>query len=125
MGRNVSDKVKAREKRRRRVRRQIFGTPDRPRLSVFRSNKHIYAQLVDDASGKTLLSASSLDSDSSPKGKRKTGSNQETAATVGKMVAKKAISLKIKKIVFDRNGYLYHGRVKALADSARQGGLEF
>jgi large subunit ribosomal protein L18 len=125
MALNVTDKVKAREQRRRRVRKEVYGTPLRPRLSVFRSSKHIYAQLVDDTSGKTLSSASSLDQECRQKDKKKSGSNKEAAAVVGMVLAKRAIGLKIKKVVFDRNGYLYHGRIRALADAARKEGLEF
>jgi large subunit ribosomal protein L18 len=120
---SVIEKVKARERRRRRVRRKIFGTADCPRLTVFRSNKHIHAQLIDDAAGKTILSASSLGADIRAKNAR--GSNREMAARVGTILAQKAVQRNIKKVVFDRNGYLYHGRVKALADAARQAGLIF
>jgi len=112
-----------RERRHRRVRAKINGTSQCPRLCVFRSNKYIYAQLIDDQKGKTLLSVT----DKKPKTKSKTkeSSNINSALEVGKILAKKAIEKKIKKIVFDRGGYKYHGRVKAIAEGARQGGLKF
>ena len=96
---------------------------DRPRLSVHRSLKHFYAQVIDDAAGKTLASVSSLSKDL--KGKVKSGKNLGTAALVGETIAKKAIAAGVKKVVFDRGGYIYHGRVKALAEAARAAGLEF
>lgn len=99
-----------------RIRKQIIGTADTPRLNVYRSNKNIYAQLIDDVNGVTLASASSM---------KLNGNNAEIAATVGKMIAEEAKKAKISKVVFDRGGYLYHGRVKALADAARENGLEF
>jgi large subunit ribosomal protein L18 len=95
------------------------GTAERPRLNVYRSLNHIYAQIIDDDKGETLLSASSLAA------KAKTGGNVAAAKVVGKLVAERAIEKGIKKVVFDRGGYLYHGRVKALADAAREAGLEF
>jgi large subunit ribosomal protein L18 len=95
------------------------GTAERPRLNVYRSLNHIYAQIIDDAKGETLLSASSLAA------KAKTGGNVAAAKEVGKLVAERAIEKGIKRVVFDRGGYLYHGRVKALADAAREAGLEF
>jgi large subunit ribosomal protein L18 len=95
------------------------GTAERPRLNVYRSLNHIYAQIIDDAKGETLLSASSLAS------KVKTGGNVAAAKEVGKLVAERAIEKGIKRVVFDRGGYLYHGRIKALADAAREAGLEF
>lgn len=116
-------KEKARKKRHFRVRKKVTGTPDKPRLNVYRSVKHIYVQLIDDYSGKTLAAASTLDKEL--KGKISTGGNIEAAKTVGKLVAKRAADKGVKKTVFDRGGYLYHGRVKALADAAREGGLEF
>ena len=103
---------------RRGIRKKISGTEAKPRLSVFRSNKQIYAQIIDDSTGKTLVSASSYKKDLS-------GNKVEQAAIVGKEIAEKAIKAGIEKVVFDRNGYLYHGRVKSLADSAREGGLKF
>jgi large subunit ribosomal protein L18 len=98
----------------------VAGTPERPRLAVFRSLKHIYAQVIDDASGKTLASASSRDKDASTK-----GANQAAAKAVGALIAKKAKDKGIKQVVFDRGGYQYHGNIKALADAARENGLEF
>jgi large subunit ribosomal protein L18 len=95
----------------------------RPRLSVFRSSKNIYAQVIDDAKGATVASASTLDKDL--KGKLKKGTDRAAAAEVGKLIAQRAIAAGIKQVVFDRGGYLYHGRVKALADAAREGGLDF
>lgn len=111
-----------RERRRRRVRAKIFGLASRPRLNVFRSMKHIYAQLIDDEAGHTLAAASSLDADvSGQAGLKKT----EEATAVGKLLAQRAQAKQIKQVVFDRAGYRYHGRVKAVADGAREGGLEF
>ncbi|MGM9843989.1 MAG: 50S ribosomal protein L18 [Muribaculaceae bacterium] len=110
-------KIERRIKIKTRIRGKISGTASRPRLSVFRSNKQIYAQLVDDLSGKTLAAASS-------KGIAE-GSKSEIAAKVGKAIAEKAIAAGISEVVFDRNGYLFHGRVKSLADAAREGGLKF
>jgi len=115
-------KAEARIRRHKRVRKKIFGTPERPRMVVFRSLKHIYVQLIDDTKGVTLVSASSLDPDF-PKDLR--GSNKEGARMVGKIFAKKALNKGFSKVVFDRGGYLYHGRVKALADGAREEGLQF
>ena len=105
------------------VRKNIFGTPERLRLSVFRSNKNIYAQVINDKTGKTLVSASTL----SPELKDTLAStgNKEAAAKVGDLLAKKAKEVKVGKVVFDRNRYKYHGRIKALADAAREGGLDF
>ena len=96
---------------------------DRKRLSVFRSSKHIYAQVIDDAKGETVTSASSLEKDM--RGSHKTGANIAAAKAVGKLLAERAVAKGIKQVVFDRGGYLYHGRVKALADAAREGGLSF
>lgn len=110
----------ARLKRHRRVRAKISGTANRPRLNVFRSAKHIYAQLIDDVNGVTLASASSMDKDFEG-----TGGNKEAARKVGAVIAKRAIEKKIEEVVFDRGGYLFHGRVKDLADGAREGGLKF
>ncbi|MBP1630916.1 MAG: ribosomal protein bacterial type [Bacteroidetes bacterium] len=103
-----------------RIRKRISGCATRPRLTVFRSNSEIYAQLIDDVKGVTLVSASSME-----KAFNKTGSKTEIAISVGKLVAERALSIGIDSVVFDRNGYLYHGRVKSLADSAREGGLKF
>ena len=112
----------ARERRHARVRRKISGTPDIPRLSVFRSLKHIYAQIIDDAVGQTLVSASTLDGDvrAQVSGLNKT----EQAKVVGKRLAEKALSSGVTQVVFDRGGYKYHGRVKALADASREAGLK-
>jgi large subunit ribosomal protein L18 len=111
------DRNKQRKIRHRRMRFYMKGTPERPRLNVFRSNKQIYAQIIDDKNSVTLAQASSL--------KLENGANIEGAKEVGKLVAERAIEKGIKKIVFDRGGYLYHGRVKALAEAAREAGLEF
>ena len=114
------DKNKIRQRRHARVRGKISGTAERPRLSVYRSNKNIYAQLIDDVKGVTLASASTKDSEVS--GKTKT----EQAASVGELIAKRGQAAKnITNVVFDRGGYLYHGRVEALADAARENGLKF
>jgi len=104
-----------------RVRKDISGTAERPRMSVFRSNKHIAVQIIDDVAGKTLVSASSLNKEIAAKTVKKT----EQAALVGDIIAKKAVEAGIGEIIFDRNGFRYHGRVKALADSARKNGLKF
>ena len=105
-----------------RVRAKVSGTAERPRLNVFRSLNHIYAQIIDDASATTLASASTI----AKKGGEKTpGGNVSAAAVVGKLIAERAIDKGVKRVVFDRGGYLYHGRVKALADAAREAGLEF
>ena len=114
------DSNKARQKRHVRVRAKISGTPDRPRLSVYRSTKHIYAQLIDDVAGVTLCSASSQEKDFSAN-----GGNKEGARLVGETIAKRAKDKGISQVVFDRGGYLYHGRVAELAEGARENGLEF
>ncbi len=113
----------SRRKRHRRVRVKISGTTERPRLNVFRSSKHIYAQVIDDQNGKTLIAASSLDPEL--RSELPTGSNREAARKVGELLAKRALDQGIKSVVFDRGGYLYHGRVKEMADAAREGGLIF
>ena len=118
---NKVSKNVTRQKRHLRIRQNIVGTALKPRLNVFRSNKQIYAQIIDDTTGKTLCSASSLDKDL----KLANGGNAEAAAKVGTLVAKRALALNIEAVVFDRGGYLYHGRVKALADAARAAGLKF
>lgn len=115
------DKNATRKKRHARVRTKISGTAARPRLNVFRSNKHIYAQLIDDANAVTIASASTMDKDFNFESKADTAA----AAKVGEMIAKKAVEKDVKSVVFDRGGYLFHGRVKALADAARENGLEF
>ena len=106
-----------------RVRKKIYGTQERPRLNVYRSESHIYAQLIDDDLGKTLAAASSIDKEL--KSTLKAGSNKEAAKLVGELIAKRASEKGISKVVFDRGGYIYHGRIKELADAARQGGLQF
>lgn len=110
-----------RQKRHLRIRQTLVGTAEKPRLNVFRSNKQIYAQIIDDKTGKTLCSASSLDKEIDIKN----GSNVAAATEVGTLVAKRALALNIEAVVFDRGGYLYHGRVKALAEAARAAGLKF
>ena len=111
----------SRQKRHLRIRQNLAGTAEKPRLNVFRSNKQIYAQIIDDVTGKTLCSASSLDKELA----LSNGSNVEAATAVGTLVAKRALALNIEAVVFDRGGYLYYGRVKALADAARAAGLKF
>ncbi len=118
---NKSDRKLSRERRHLRVRKKIHGTAERPRLAVFRSEKNIYAQIIDDVAGRTLVAASSLDKDFS----LKVGSNKEAAKLVGEVVAKKAIEAGITEVVFDRGGYVYHGRVQMLAEGAREAGLKF
>ena len=113
----------ARAKRQARVRRNILGTQARPRLSVFRSSKHIYAQIIEDETGKTLAAASTVSKDIA--GDLKFSGNVEAATAVGTAIAKIALDKNIKQVVFDRNGFLYHGRVKALAEAAREAGLTF
>jgi len=113
-------KTERRQRIKNRIRKIISGTETKPRLSVFRSNKEIYAQIIDDVSGKTISTASSRDKDISSK-----GTKTEVAALVGKTLAEKALKVGVEKISFDRGGYLYHGRVKSLADGAREAGLKF
>ena len=110
-------KVERRIKIKYRIRKSVNGTAERPRMSVFRSNKQIYVQVINDLTGKTIVSASSLGMETMPK--------KEQAAKVGELIAKKALEAGVNQVVFDRNGYLYHGRVKELADGARKGGLNF
>ena len=110
-------------KRKSRVRRDLKIANGRPRLSVHRSSEHIYAQVIDDAKGVTLAAASTLEK--SLKGSLKTGANKDAAAAVGKLVAERAIKAGVKDVIFDRGAFLYHGRVKALAEAAREGGLNF
>ncbi len=114
-------KVERRLRIKRSIRGKIAGTAERPRMSVFRSNKQISVQVIDDVNGKTLLSASSLEKEVASQ----KGTKTEQAATVGKLIAEKAKGAGIETVIFDRNGYLYHGRVKQLADSAREAGLKF
>ena len=118
---NQKEKNKMRQRRHLRVRMNIAGTASLPRLNVYRSNKHIYAQIIDDVKGVTLVSASSNDKEL----KLANGSNVEAAKQVGALVAKRALEQSITAVVFDRGGYLYHGRVQALAEGAREAGLKF
>jgi large subunit ribosomal protein L18 len=122
----MADKNKAKQVRLQRrkynLRASLFGTPERPRLSVFRSDKHISAQVIDDYAGKTLVAATSS---AEVRGDLKNGGNIEAAKRVGKTIAQRAKAIGITKVAFDRNGRMYHGRVKALADAAREGGLSF
>ncbi|HEX7009929.1 MAG TPA: 50S ribosomal protein L18 [Phycisphaeraceae bacterium] len=112
-------KTVRRSRRKAGIRKRVIGTPDRPRLTVYRSQKHLYAQVIDDMAGRTLASASTLQADL-PK-----GGNVEAAKEVGKILAQKAREAGVEQVRFDRNGFKYHGRVKALADAAREGGLRF
>lgn len=114
------EKNEIRERIHERIRERVRGTAERPRLAVYRSVAHIYAQIIDDAQGRTVVSASSVE-----KGSRTNGGNVAAAKTIGKAVAQRAKEKGIKRVVFDRGGYQYHGRVKALADAAREAGLEF
>ncbi len=116
----AKQRVSARGRVKERIRRKVNGTADRPRLAVFRSLKYIYAQVIDDASGKTIASASSREKDSGAK-----GANAAAAKAVGALIAKKAKDKGITEVVFDRGGYVYHGNIKALADAARENGLKF
>ncbi|HIC84684.1 MAG TPA: 50S ribosomal protein L18 [Desulfobacterales bacterium] len=118
------NRVDARLRRKRRVRKKIRGTPERPRLCVFRSSRHIYAQLIDDTTSTTLVEASTLSKELKDKVGEDSG-NKKGAEMVGLEIARRALAKGIKKVVFDRNGFLYHGRVKALSEGARKGGLEF
>ena len=118
------DKQEIRHRIHTRIRRKVKGTAARPRLAVFRSLAHIYAQVIDDSTGLTLISASS-DEKSAPLSGSAKGGNVEGAKTIGKLVAERAAAKGIKQVVFDRGGFLYHGRIKALADAAREAGLEF
>ncbi len=118
-----NEKKNKRLRRKIRIRKKIKGTPERPRLTVFRSLKYIYAQIIDDESGVTLVSASTLEKDI--REKLKSTKDVEAAKAVGELVAKRALEKGIETVVFDRNGYRYHGRVKALADAAREAGLKF
>lgn len=120
---DVSKRERSRVRRHHRVRLRVYGTPDRPRLNVFRSNGHIYAQVIDDTTGRTLVSASTLDEDI--KGKLKSGGNLAAAAAVGRLIADRALKTNLKAVVFDRGGYRFHGRIKALAEASREKGLKF
>lgn len=119
----MGSRLIGRERRKLRVRGNVSGTPERPRLTIFRSNAHMYAQVVDDVAGKTLAHASTLSKDVKPRAEDADKSGQ--AELVGEAIAKQLIAKGVKKVVFDRNGYMYHGRVKALAEAARKAGLEF
>ena len=114
----TQEKVRSRIRRHRRVRKKIIGTPDRPRLAVYRSNRHIYAQVIDDVAGKTLAAASSLVEESKD-------DPVTTARAVGLAVAERAKTAGVERVTFDRGGFMYHGRVQAVAEGAREGGLEF
>lgn len=116
---NIKTKAGRRNRIKMGIRKRIEGTPSTPRLSVFKSNKAIYAQVIDDSKGHTIVAVSSVELD------KKSSVNVETSKTVGKKVAERAIASGIQSVVFDRNGYLYHGNIKALADGAREGGLKF
>ena len=119
----TADIREARKRRHERIRKKVAGTPERPRLSVYRSLDHMYAQIIDDYSKQTVVSASSIDKEFKDKKSHK--GNIATAKQVGELIAKKALGKGVKKVVFDRGGYLYHGRVKALAEAAREAGLDF
>ena len=120
----MSDTNKLRQRRKQRIRIGIRrNAKGRPRLSVFRSNNHIYAQVIDDGQGRTVAAASSIDKDA--RARLKSGSTKDAAAVVGKLIAERAVSAGIKEVVFDRGAYIYHGRIKALADAAREAGLSF
>jgi large subunit ribosomal protein L18 len=119
---NVSDKRSARARRHHRVRKHLTGSQERPRLAVFRSNRHVVAQVIDDATGRTLAAASSLEA---PVRNAGATGNRTAAASVGRLVAERAKAAGVTKVAFDRGGFLYHGRVAALADAAREAGLEF
>src|SRR5947208_15752655 len=116
----AKERVVSRGRVRERIRAKVTGSAERPRLAVFKSLKHIYAQVIDDATGKTIVSASSRDEESSTK-----GANAAAAKAVGELIAKKAKDKGITQVVFDRGGYLYHGNIKSLADAARENGLKF
>ena len=120
---DVSKRERSRGRRHHRVRLRVYGTPDRPRLNVFRSNAHLYAQVIDDTTGRTLVSASTLDKEI--KGKLKSGANLAAAMAVGRLVAERALKANLKAVVFDRGGYRFHGRIKALAEASREKGLKF
>jgi large subunit ribosomal protein L18 len=120
---NTSPRLVSRLKRKKRIRKNIFGNQDRPRMSVFRTANHIYAQIVDDTQGITLVSASTLDKEY--KKNPVTGKKQEIAKAVGNLIGKRAVDKGITRVVLDRNGFLYHGRIKALSDAAREAGLLF
>ncbi len=116
-------RVVARERRKMSLRKKVRGTPERPRLCVYCSGRHVYAQIIDDESGRTLAAASTLSPELRSQGK--VGSNIASAIKVGEAIAAAGLAANVKKVVFDRNGFIYHGKVKALGDAARKGGLEF
>lgn len=120
----AKERVESRLRRKRRIRKRIVGTPERPRLSVFRSTRHIYAQIIDDEQGVTLVSASSLSPEISGQHDSFSG-RQDIARAVGRLIAEKSKAAGIVQVKFDRGGYIYHGRVKALSEGAREGGLDF
>ena len=120
---SMNIRQQARLKRKKRIRKKIHGTPERPRLSVFRSARHTYAQIIDDSQGRTLMTASTIDPQT--KDAPKFGSKVEAAKFVGKLIGERAQDKGIKKVVFDRNGFLYHGRVQSLSEGAREAGLVF
>ncbi len=122
MGR-INDKIRTRQARKRRIRGKMHGTAERPRLAVFRSARHIYAQIIDDDLGHVLTSASSMDRQL--RGSLETGGNSNAAREVGKLLAERAAERKIEMVAFDRGGFRFHGRLKALAEAAREGGLKF
>lgn len=119
----MADKKDSRVKRHIRIRKKISGTSSRPRLAVYRSNRYIYAQIINDENGTTIVSASSLEKDLREKFLGKV--NIEVSKTIGKLIAERALAKGVKSVVFDRGGYIYHGKIKALADSARESGLDF
>ncbi len=119
----LKERIRKRNKIKMRIRKKIIGTEERPRLVVFRSRKYIYAQIIDDIKGVTLVAASSLEKDI--KGERNSAKNVEISKEVGKLIAQRALEKGIKTVVFDRNGYIYHGKIKAVADGAREQGLKF
>jgi len=119
----VNKRTELRAKRKVRIRKRIFGTPERPRLSVYRSLNHIYTQIIDDTQGVTLAAASTVEKD--VRDAQKFGNKRAAATYIGKLIAERASAKGIKSVVFDRNGFLYHGRVKAVSDGAREAGLDF
>ena len=118
-------KLKGRDRRKRRIRKKVAGTPERPRLTIFRSARHIYAQVIDDTQGATVATVSTLTKDVGAKGDADSASKVDAAKAVGTAIARVCLERGIDKVVFDRNGYMYHGRVRALADAAREAGLNF
>ena len=116
-------RIEIRKNKHRRIRNRFSGTPERPRLAVYRSNNHMYAQIIDDVAGNTLVAASTLQKD--VKANLEKTNNVEAAAALGKVIAEKALEKGIKEVVFDRGGFVYHGKIQALADAAREAGLEF